>query len=81
MSTDINLLGKALIRLAILIILFIASPVLITISFKAIDTFTEVPNLYFAYFLVIVGFALLIYTIFFAFKTFRVLQNAFFKNQ
>lgn len=81
MSTDVNLLGKALIRLGILVLLFIVTPVLITISFKAVDKFTEAPNLYLAYALVVMGFALLFYTIYFAFKTFGVLQNAFFKNK
>ena len=39
MSTDINLLGKGLIRLGVLLLLFIASPIIITMGFKAIDNF------------------------------------------
>ena len=37
MSTDTNLLGKGLIRLGILVFLFIASPILLTMGFKAFD--------------------------------------------
>jgi hypothetical protein len=81
MSTDINLLGKGLIRLGILIILFIASPITITMSFKALDKFTEAPKMYFAYAFIVLGFLLLFYTIFFAFKTFGVLQKAIFNNK
>jgi uncharacterized BrkB/YihY/UPF0761 family membrane protein len=81
MSTDTNLLGKVLIRLGILILLFILSPVVITMSFKAIDKFTETPQLYFAYAFIIIGFLLVFFTIYFAFKTFGVLQKAIFNNK
>ena len=57
MSTDTNLLGKGLIRLGILVFLFIASPILLTMGFKAFDRFTESPKIYIAYLLILVGFA------------------------
>ncbi len=78
MATDTTLLGKALIRLGILILLFIASPIIITMSFKAIDNFTEAPKLYFAYLFFGLGCLLIIFTVYFAFKTFGVLQKAIF---
>jgi len=81
MNTDTNLLGKALIRLGVLILLFIASPIVITMSFKALDKFNETPQIYFAYALIIVGFLLICYTIYFAFKTFGILQKAIFNNK
>lgn len=81
MNTDTNLLGKGLIRLGILLLLFILSPIIITMSFKAIDKFTESPQSYLAYALMIVGFFLIFYTIYFAFKTFGVLQKAIFNNK
>lgn len=81
MSTDINLLGKGLIRLAILLLLFIASPIIITMGFKAIDKFTEAPEKYLAYLIVTIGCALIIYTIYYAFKTFSVLQKSIFSNK
>lgn len=81
MSTDINLLGKGLIRLGVLLLLFIASPIIITMGFKAIDKFTEAPKLYLAYVLIAVGCLLLIYTIYFAFKTFKVISNSIFNSK
>lgn len=80
MSTDINLLGKGLIRLGILLLLFIASPIVITMGFKALDKFTETPENYLAYLLVAIGCILLIYSIYFAFKTFAVLQKSIFNK-
>lgn len=81
MSTDFNLLGKALIRLGILVFLFIITPIIITMSFKAIDKFTESPEIYFAYALIIVSAVALIFTIFYAFKTFGILKNAIFGSE
>lgn len=81
MSTDINLLGKGLIRLGVLLLLFIASPIIITMGFKAIDKFTEAPKLYLAYVLIASGCLLLIYTIYFAFKTFKVISNSIFNSK
>ena len=81
MSTDMNLLGKALIRLGILLLLFIASPILLTISFKALEKYTEAPDTYFAYGLLIISALFLIFTIYYAFKTFQVLREAIFNNK
>lgn len=78
MSTDYNTLSKGLIRLAVLVFLFIVTPILITMSFKALNNFTEAPRIYFAYALVVLSFALLIFTIIFAFKTFTLLMDSFF---
>lgn len=81
MSTDTNLLGKGLIRLGILVFLFIASPVTITMGFKAFERYAETPKIYLAYIILAVGCILLIYTMFFAFKTFGVLQKAIFNDK
>lgn len=80
MSTDVNLLGKGLIKLGILVFLFIASPIVLTMGFKALDKFTETPKLYFAYLIIVIGFSLLIYTIYFAYKAFQILLKAIFNN-
>ena len=81
MSTDKELLSKGLIRLGILVFLFIASPVAITMGFKAFNKFTEAPKIYFAYLILIAGFALIIYTMYFAFRTFGVLKKAIFNDK
>ncbi|PQJ78011.1 DUF6095 family protein [Polaribacter porphyrae] len=80
MSTDTDLLRKGLFRLGILILLFIASPIIITMSFKALDKFTEAPKIYFAYAFIGIGCLLLIFTVYFAFKTFGVIQKAIFNK-
>ncbi|NVJ88958.1 MAG: hypothetical protein HWD82_05915 [Flavobacteriaceae bacterium] len=81
MSTDLNLLSKSLVRLAILIILFIASPIIITMGFKAINKFTEAPKIYIAYLLLVAGCILLLYTIYFGYKTFGLLQKSIFNKK
>ena len=81
MSTDIDLLGKGLIRLGILVFFFIASPVILTMGFKAFDRFSESPKIYFAYLLILVGFSAIIFTIYFAFKTFKIISNSLFNNK
>lgn len=80
MSTNYNTLSKGLIRLAALVFLFITTPILITMSFKALNNFTEAPRIYFAYALVVISFAILIFTIIFAFKTFKLLLDSFFNK-
>jgi len=80
MSTDLNVLGKGLKRLGILVLLLIVSPLVLTMAFKALKKFTESPEIFIAYLLIALGGALIIFTIVFAFKTFRVLLNAFFQD-
>ena len=80
MSTNKELLQKGLIRLGVTLFLFILTPILITISFKALDKFVEAPKLYFAYALIVVSFLLLLYTLYFAFMTFKVIIDAFFQS-
>lgn len=81
MSTDTNLLVKGLIRLGILIFLFITCPILITMSFKAFDRFTDSPRIYLAYLMLVFGCSLLVFTLYYAFKTFGLIQKAIFNNK
>mgnify|MGYP000421585808 CR=1 FL=1 len=80
MSTDVDLLGKGLLRLGILVFLFIASPIIITMGFKALDKFTEAPKMYLAYTIIFVGLVGLIFTVYYAFKTFSVIKKAIFNK-
>ena len=80
MSTDINLFSKGLKQLGILVLLFILSPISLTIGFKALKKFTENPQVFIAYAILLAGFLITIFTVFFAFKTFKTLRNALFKN-
>ena len=80
MSTDTNLLGKGLIRLGVLVFFFIISPISITMSFKALNKFKEAPKVYFAYAFICLSCLLVIFTVYFAFKTFGILQKAIFNK-
>ena len=80
MSTNINLLGKGLKHLAILLVLFIASPVSLTVGFKALKKFENTPKEMLSYLILGAAAVLIIFTIFFAFKTFKILLNAIFNN-
>ena len=80
MSIDINLLRKGLIRLAILVMLFIVTPIITTMGFKGIEKFTETPKVYMSYFLIILGLSGIVFTIYFAFTAFSLLRKAFFNE-
>jgi hypothetical protein len=80
MSTNIKILAKGLKQLGFLVFLFILSPITLTIGFKALKKFTETPKIYAAYGIVLVAGLLIIFTIIFAFKTFKTLLNALFYN-
>ena len=80
MSTNINLLGKGLKHLAILLLLFIASPISLTVGFKALKKFENTPKEMLSYLILGASAVLIIFTIFFAFKTFKILLNAIFNN-
>jgi hypothetical protein len=80
MSKDINLLGKALKRIAILLLLFIAAPVLLTMAFKAIKLYTEGYQYWLSIIFLIIAGALILFTIYFAIKTFSAISKAIFKN-
>lgn len=80
MSTDVNLLGKGLKHLGILILLFIVSPISLTMGFKALKKFENTSNEYVSYIILIIASLLILFTIFFAFKTFKILLKALFNN-
>ncbi|WP_298765961.1 DUF6095 family protein [uncultured Polaribacter sp.] len=80
MSTNTNLLAKGLKNLAILVGLFIAAPLTLTMAFKALKKFENTPKEYISYMLLAVAGLLIIFTIYFAFKTFQVLLKAIFNN-
>ncbi|WP_299050739.1 DUF6095 family protein [uncultured Polaribacter sp.] len=80
MSTNVNILAKGLKRLAILIFLFIISPISLTMGFKGLKEYQNSPKAIFSYILISVAGLLIIYTIFFAIRTFKILLNAFFND-
>ncbi len=80
MSTDVNLLSKGLIRLGILVFLFIISPVTLTMGFKALRKFENTPKQFLSYIILLIAAILIIFTIYFAFKTFQILLKSLFNN-
>ncbi|MFQ3182463.1 MAG: hypothetical protein ACI9Z4_002075 [Polaribacter sp.] len=80
MSTNVNLLAKGLKYLGILVILFIAAPISLTMGFKALKKFENTPNEMVSYIIVIAAGILILFTVFFAFKTFKILLKAIFNT-
>lgn len=80
MSTNLNLLAKGLKYLGILIFLFIASPIVLTIGYKALTKFENTPKEYLSYIILLIAGILMIFTIYFAFKTFKMLLKALFND-
>ena len=80
MSTNVNLLSKGLKYLGLLILLFIASPISLTMGFKALNKFENTANEYISYIILGLATILIIFTIYFAFKTFQILLKAIFND-
>ena len=80
MSTDVNLLSKGLKYLGILVFLFIASPITLTMGFKALKKFNDTPKEFISFIILIISGLLILFTIYFAFKTFKILLKALFNN-
>ena len=78
MGIDTDLLSKGIKRLSILLGLLIASPIILNIGFKALKLYTESPKIYLAYAIVFVGVSLILFTVYFAFKTFKTFLDALF---
>ena len=78
MSSDLNILGKALKNIGILVLLFIASPILFTIAFKAIKIYTEGIEYYLSRIFLMFAASLIVFTIFFGIRTFSLISKAIF---
>jgi len=80
MSTNVNLLAKGIKYLSILLILFVAAPITLTMGFKALKSYKDTPQEYLSYIILAVAVILVIFTLYFAFKTFQILLKAIFNN-
>ncbi|MEQ6124831.1 DUF6095 family protein [Pseudotenacibaculum sp. MALMAid0570] len=81
MGTDFNILRKGLKQLGLLLLLFIASPILLSMSFKAIAIFKEGIQYWFSIAFLIVSSLLMLFTVFYAFKTFRTILSSLFHDK
>lgn len=81
MGTNMKLLEKGLKYLGVLILLFIISPIALSVSYKALDTYKEGYQYTIAIILLVVSCLLILFTVFFAFKTFKTILNAIFDSK
>ena len=81
MSINQDLAANGLQKLLILLGLLIASPLLLTLSFKVLKLYKEGTLFYISILGVILSSLLIIFTLFFAFKTFKTLLDALFSDK
>ncbi len=71
---------KGINQLLILLGLLIFSPIILSLGFKAQRVFTESPKIYIGYALLILGICLLLFTVYFGFKTIKTILDALFNK-
>ena len=81
MPINQDLAAKGFRKLLILLVLLIASPLLLTISFKAIKVYGEGYLYYVSIAGIVLSSLLTFFTLFFAFKTFKTLLEALFSEK
>ena len=78
--TEQNPYEKPFKRFLILLSLFIISPITLNIAFKALKIYQKNPERIIAYGLLCLGVFLIIYTVYFGFRTFKILLNTIFRK-
>ena len=71
---------KSIKNIMILLGLLIASPILLSLAFKALRIFKEFPKNFIGYFLIIGSIFLTLFTVYFGFKTFKAILDTLFKD-
>lgn len=80
MAINQDLAAKGFRKLLILVGLLIASPLLLTVSFKALKLYKEGSLFYISIAGVVLSSILIFFTLYFAFKTFKILLDALFSD-
>ncbi len=80
MATNKRLLEKGLKYLGVLVLLFIASPIALSFSYKALSLYKEGQQYVIAMIFLVLSCLLTIFTIYFAFKTFKIILKAIFDS-
>tara|TARA_B110000503_G_scaffold12563_1_gene17097 strand:+ start:777 stop:1022 length:246 start_codon:yes stop_codon:yes gene_type:complete len=80
MAINQDLAAKGFRKLLILLGLLIASPLLLTVSFKALKLYKEGSLFYISIAGVVLSSILIFFTLYFAFKTFKTLLDALFSD-
>jgi len=78
--TKQNQYEKIIKRFLILLSLFIISPIVLNLAFKALKRYKETPQNIIAYTLLCIGICLIVYTVYFGLKTFKKLLDIIFKK-
>lgn len=81
MGTDFKILGKGLKQLGILLFLLIASPILLSLAFKALSLYKEGTERTFSWVFVVIAGILMLFTIIYAFKVFRTILSSLFHEK
>jgi len=81
MGTDFKILGKGLKKLGILLFLLIASPILLSLAFKALALYKEGTERTFSWVFLVIAGILMLFTIIYAFKVFRTILNSLFHDK
>ncbi|TYP96996.1 hypothetical protein C7447_1059 [Tenacibaculum adriaticum] len=71
---------KPLKRLLILLGLLIISPIVLNVAFKALKIYTENPGVLIAYALLVIGICMILFTVYFGFKTFQSFLDVLFRK-
>ena len=79
MSTNTILLGKGLKRLLLLLLLMVVTPITLNIGYKALNKYPD-DSIWIAYVILVVAFLLILGTIAFGIKTFKILLDALFNS-
>lgn len=72
---------KGVKKLLIFLGLLIASPLVLSVAFKALRIFKEAPKVFLAYGLLAIGVILILFTVYFGFKTFKTLLDFLFEKK
>jgi len=81
MGTNFNILSKGLKQLGILLFFLIASPILLSMSFKAVSIYKEGTQYWLSIAFLVFSSLLMLFTIFFAFRAFKTILSALFQDK
>lgn len=67
-------------KFVFLVVLLILSPIVLSLGFKAFRIYSETPKMYITYILLIIGVFLILFTVYFGFKTIKAFLDFLFKS-
>jgi len=67
-------------KLLVFLGLLIVSPIVLSIAFKALRAFKDAPKVFIAYGLLVIGILLILFTVYYGFKTFKTILDHIFSK-